>query len=242
MNTNLIKYIALVVSSVILMLTGYWYVNSQNEQWAKNFQNLNSELKSQRLKDSTLLYESNNLVNISLKDFIKMKSADTTIRQLQKLVESYKKDLDRSNNALVTLLKSKSFVQTVTETEIVVDTFNQYPTYKTKIDKNGWIQGTIIATKDSFTTDLLVKNEYEMYIGYKKPGFFKKPELVTELKNKNPYSEVNALKTFQKTDLKSVNRLGLGVHIGYGIHSYQGLIRASPIIGIGLNYNIISIK
>lgn len=150
-----------------------------------------------------------------IKDFLKMKSQDSTILKLQKLVKE-----KNPQSALI--------INTITELH---DTIQIYKT-DTSIDFNfvdSWInlRGEI---KDSLIFDLLVKNEYN--IVYKK-GY-------AELTNLNPYSSTSSFRVYERVERKKSFGIGanLGLFCGYD------MINKSPVIGIGigigLNYDFIS--
>lgn len=54
----------------------------------------------------------------------------------------------------------------------------------------------------------------------------------------NPYVTITNIQSL-KLDLPRVKRFGIGVFGGYGLNLLGGTIKAQPLIGVGLSYNII---
>lgn len=100
-----------------------------------------------------------------------------------------------------------------------------------------WSETGTITNKGYLESDSLTFiSEPSITVGYRKRTFktlLKKPELVVTYSDKNPYTKVKALQNVVIED--KPKRFGVGLHIGYGVTT-SGL---SPVISIGINYNLI---
>jgi len=128
---------------------------------------------------------------------------------------------------IVTIIKTQTKFKTTTPTiirETVTDTV-----YLSHINLEDWVTATVEARKDSTTIDLQIKNEYSVQIGREK-HFFKKDKLYAEVKNKNPFTEVETVKTY---DIHYPKRplIHLGVFLGVST-DLKGNI--SPALGVGM--------
>lgn len=101
--------------------------------------------------------------------------------------------------------------------------------------KGRWISifGNIKGDKLDYT---LTAYDSISFILHRKPtGLFRPRELVIEGLSHSPYTQITGLSAVKIGDERR-KPFGIGVFVGYGASS-QGL---GPIVGIGLNYNIIS--
>ena len=64
--------------------------------------------------------------------------------------------------------------------------------------------------------------------------FKRSPRPLVSVTSKNPYTNITGMKNLV-IERSNTSKFGLGVHVGYGITN-NGL---SPVVGVGLNYNII---
>jgi len=171
--------------------------------------------------------------------FLRMKTQDSTVAWLQGFMKEYKGKL---NTAIVYSNSTTSLGSSVTSF-LAPDTIKRdsliylYPKYKTAWE-NKWESGKIEATKDSIFRSIKIKNEYEISIGKLSNGWFKKKEYEVLVRNLNPNTEIQELRSFQVKE--KPKRIGLGVHAGYGIDLVS--FRPAPYIGIGIGYNILGIK
>lgn len=162
----------------------------------------------------------------NVKDFLKIKSSDSIILDLQKTVKQYKKKL-----------KEKGSVTNFT-TETLYDTI--YTTKDTLVDKNFRYSDTIhnnyifsvFGIKDGLTHySLKVKNSYSVIIGQESQGWFKRPKPFVEIINKNPYSETKSLRTYEVA-LPRIKKFVVGPGVNIGIDG-----KVTP--GVNLTYGII---
>lgn len=194
------------------------------------------------LQDSVRMYkkEGKNVSTTSVietsksSDFTKLKIKDEEIKKLQNLVKKYEKKLKSGGS--VTQFKTITDTKIVTKTITKYDTIRGeiYPIYEGNINKDGWITGNIIATKDSIDANLKVKNEYSVIIGRESQGLFKPKKPFVEIINENPYTLTPNVKTYNV--IIPNPKFGIGPFVGYGINSE---LKPGVFIGIGINYNLI---
>lgn len=103
--------------------------------------------------------------------------------------------------------------------------------------KNKWYNGRIIAKRDSTNLDIKIENSYTIVIGQEGKWYKKKTPFV-EVTNENPYTKTKTLRTYQVDNKIKPKRIGIGIIGGYG---FSIGIKLSPIIGIGLSYNLINL-
>jgi len=128
---------------------------------------------------------------------------------------------------IVTIIKTQTKFKTTAPTiikETVTDTV-----YLSDINVQDWITGTVETRKDSTTIDLQIKNEYSVQIGREKQ-FLRKPKLYAEVTNKNPFTEIETVKTYDINYLRRPS-IQLGAFLGVSTN-LKGNI--SPAIGVGI--------
>lgn len=226
---------------VIVALTYLWR-SSVNE--AQNKENL------EIAKDDTLHKIRNSLgqevAHIALlqstntKDFVNLKSKDSTILTLQAEVKKAKKQIGTSGSItdLYTTTKGKFTGKTdsikVHDTVKVGNISYLYPEYKAHIVKDKWISANIISNKDSTTFEPIIFNQFSILIS----GNTKNP--IVQVTDLNPYTSTSALRSFQLINTLRQKSWGIGIQLGYGGQLYKGVINISPYIGIGISKNFLS--
>ena len=180
-----------------------------------------------------------NLKTDRTEDFLKLETNDETIQKLQNLVKEYKGQLAVAITSSSNTTSSGNTVTTVFETDTIwIDSIaHVYPTYSTAWE-NKWEIGSIIAKRDSISRNIKVRNEFELTIGDASNGWFKKRVSIASIKNMNPNTTVEELRSFSIEH--KPKRLGLGVSFGYGINLQT--FKPSPYLGVGLNYTLWQIK
>ena len=119
------------------------------------------------------------------------------------------------------------------DTILVDSTVTVFPRYTFDVDLNGWVKVKGSADKDTTMFNLDIRNEYEVVIGSKRKGLFKR----------EPYADIAALNPYTKAETRTFSvsapppkRFGVGVNGGIVLGA-DGKIR--PAIGVGVNYNLI---
>lgn len=239
-HKRIIVEIVLVLLVIILSVM-YFNKNSDYKEQLSLNSTATAELVKWKDKDSLNNAKIEVLTTQNTKDFLAFRSLDSSIAKLQSDVKEMSKYLKKQGS--VTNLSTTTTVDITNPTEVIENPEEpQSPTYKSNIslkDKDGkeWIYGESIAKRDSTSLFLKVKNDYTLTVGLEPQGFLGlgKPKPFAQVKNLNPWSEVNELRTYQ-VSLPPPKRFGVGVIVGYGLGNNGQL---SPIIGVGMSYNLI---
>lgn len=187
-----------------------------------------------------------------IKDFLKIKSQDSTIKRLQEEVSRNKSRLGESGSVTVfsTSTKSSTTVKTgsVSGKDTILvqvpgkpDTLKIYPEYKSSVVLGKWIDAQIKSNKDSTSLNLKVENEYTVVIGTEKVkgtgflGIGSKHKAFSEVTNLNPYSSTQTLRTYSVLKTDKPKRISLGIQGGYSPFNNR------VYIGVGIQYNLINL-
>jgi len=149
------------------------------------------------------------------KDFVKLKTKDEEIIQLQQRVKEYQKKLSKPGSS-VTNTKTETQIDTTIKTEpepvIIVRSDTAYPVYKSSL-KNKWVDISIRADVDSTDFKLKTYDEYSTIVGYDK----KKKKWFTDVISSSPYTSVKTTRTFQ-TKLPKPKKWAIGAVAAYGVN------------------------
>ncbi|AGC39517.1 hypothetical protein JSO53_04220 [Riemerella anatipestifer] len=72
-----------------------------------------------------------------------------------------------------------------------------------------------------------------------KKWLFGKTNHYIDIWSDDPRVQINGLKSYRIRG-QPLPRWGLGVHAGYGISLNNGILQTTPVIGLGINYNLIN--
>jgi len=202
----------------------------------KRIKNYNSEIKKWKDKDSVNHTKTKIIESQKIKYFLELKSKDSMITKLQKVVKNYKNKISKKGN--VTLFSSNSKINNKSKTNITIkdtiiknDTVYLYPEYKSDFNLKNWVIGNTISNKDTTEINLKIKNEYSVIIGNERKNIFSKNKPFVEIINYNPYTDIKNVKTY-KVSTPRTKRIGIGPYVGIGLDGKYS-------IGIGVQYNII---
>lgn len=167
------------------------------------------------------------------KIFTQLKSSDSSINALQKVVKDYQDKLKPGGSVTNFITQNKITTGDSTTISKLDSVLNgnkviYYPTY-TSAKKDQWIDYKIIANKDSIKFNLVMQNDYSVVIGRKSGQDF------VDIINRSPYSTTKSVRTYQ-VQMPKPKRFGVGVHVGYGLGTN---FEFTPVISAGLNYNVI---
>lgn len=170
------------------------------------------------------------------KDLLKMQTQDSTIMKLQSVVKDYKGKLATATVIINSTGDVGSTATTITKHDTVTVNGVEYiyGTYESEWDEE-WSSGKIVATKDSISRNFLVKNEYEITQGWERQGFLKGKSPVVKIKNLNPNTSTEELRSFTVTEKKKPFALSAGAV--YGIDILH--LRPTIVVGVGVTYSII---
>jgi len=166
------------------------------------------------------------------KDLLKIKTNDSTVIHLQKVVKDYKGKL-ASATVLGTSTNDAGSSSTTTDYDTIYTDTGSYisPVYKSNWDEE-WSVGKIVATKDSISRQIKIKNDFEMTIGKERQGFLKKKKSVVTIKNLNPNTVTTELRTFNIQPHK--NKISFGIGAAYGLD----IVGFKPTLVIGVTAHI----
>ena len=173
----------------------------------------------------------------TVKDFLKMKSNDSSIIALQLIAKGYKGKLYSATHLVNQTIESATTATTVGtagDTVTVDSIVYVYKIYTTKWDEQ-WSVGSITATKDSISRDIKIKNEFDITVGRESLGWFKGHEVVVSIKNKNPNTVTKELRTFRVKDNKKIS---VGLQLGVGLMQNGGL---GVYGGLGVQYKVMQL-
>lgn len=175
------------------------------------------------------------------KMFLKMKTQDSTIIRLQKMVKDYEGDVSVATflgNTTSSSGGSATIIKYIKHDTVIKDSIVYlYPQYETTW-ANKWEQGYILAKKDSIFRDIKIRNEFEITVGDAKNGWFKKKTNEVIVKNLNPNTITTELRTFELKQTDKKFYISLQGGYGIGLRNFQ----PTPYVGIGVSYNLIGIK
>ena len=215
-------------------------------QWSKRLEIQNSYNASQ---DTIKFYKNKDGENVAritvlsferVQDFIRMRTKDDTIRQLQDLVAKYKKQLNNGGSA--TIIQTVTNYDTTYVSNIHLDTI-YFPT-ATLLDsvRNRWISSRFGFVNGNTTFSISIDNAYSVVIGEENRGLFKKSKAFVEVTNHNPYTKTKVLRTYQVSEKKQTH---WGIGPNFSVSAIPVLIGGNvslqflPTVGIGIQYNFI---
>lgn len=250
------KVVSIIIIVILILLNIRSCKNTQDNKkdYVSTINALQDTMISYRNKDGIQIAKISLIETQSARQFLEIQSKDIEIVKLQGEVKENKKRLGKQGS--VTIIGNSTQLNTIDTTRITSkdtiiknDTVFVYPEYSSVIrkglrkDSSYWILASVKANKDSTSLDVKVENSYIIILGSEKRKGFKnlfKPKVAfAEVKNENPYTSTNSIRSYQIKAPKP-KRLGIGFNIGYGLtfdKNYTPIFR--PYIGIGLQYNII---
>lgn len=234
------QYIPVILTIIILFLLLIFKDCKNNKLKTSN--NLLTELNDNLIikinKDKSKTAIINTFKTDNVKLFLKIKSKDSVIIALQKALQE-NKNLVKNNGSITIINTSTKYDGTSTSSISILpvingDSLKIYPTYTSFNKDTTWIKYKIIANKDSINLNIKMKDKFTLILGEKRIGIFKK-QLITKLDSKNPFTDIDALRSIEVKDNRKNNFIGIGIQAGYGITT-KGL---SPYLGIGVNFKIL---
>lgn len=162
-------------------------------------------------------------------NFIKIKTANEEIKELQELVSKNKK------------AKTATIVKTITKVDTVFAIRDLNSNYWEK-DLRGygkWVTGKITLLKKdtlnkAFDLGVNLKIFDELNIIHKKD---KDGKMFVEVTNSNPFSEVKSLRSYYQIENYRKKRFSIGPNLSYGFNS-DG--KSSIFLGLGVQYGLIN--
>jgi hypothetical protein len=149
------------------------------------------------------------------KDFLKMKSQDRSIIELQKLVKEYKNKIKDGGGASII--------------HVITTKYDTIPIlYKDSLiifqDSTKWINLKGEIKNNSLAYSLKVRNEFNIIYGKEKRKEY------AEITSKNPHTTTEVFRVYQKQKKQIISGgINIGIGTGYDMWHQQ------PYIGIGIN-------
>jgi hypothetical protein len=226
------KYLISLVLVGALFIFFYKYHLDEEKESLELIESMQDTLKTWRDKNNTQHAKIRALQTSSYKSFLSFKSKDSIIQKLQKEVGIYKNKL--KNKGSVTIFKSSQNLDLKTKTKSSFDDNNR-AIYESDFNLDNWAFGSIISKFDSTDIQLTIHNEYSVIIGEESRGLFKDPLLYVEVHNKNPYSLLEYVRTYEVKAPEEKN-FGLGLSLTAGVNEKMNFC---VVLGLSLHYSLI---
>lgn len=243
---SLFSFIRRFAGIAIIVILATLYFNNRRELIEKSnlYDATQAQLETWIDKDGVNRAKIQSLETSNTKEFLKLATKDDAILELQASVKDMKRYLKKQGS--VTNISTETDITTSAETEVIPNKIEpNFPIYKSNFNLLGnkgesWVFGKSIASKDSTSLDLKIKNKYSLTLGLEPTGFLGlgKGKPFADVKNFNPYSTTESLRTYQVSVPKS-KRLGLGVTAAYGIGPN---LQTGWFVGVGGSYQLIQFK
>lgn len=252
MNSKLINFI---LSGVVMFL--FFLLLSQKCEGDRTATSL-SDLQA-ALNDTITYYtnkDGEKVARISVletgkvKDFLAVKTKDSTIKKLQSIVSKYEKQIKRNGSATIVGTESNYEEQVKTDVPIIFGKediatgdislpdntrYISLPYTFSNIDTT-WIKLTFKIDEKFTSWTVKTKDELSLVIGEEKQGLFKKRKPFADVTNSNPFTETKNLRTYRVQGLPPKQwHIGPGAFYGMGAD-----LKTQFFIGIGLMYTPIN--
>lgn len=212
----------IVILIIIFLLSNMIHQCSKRQQTIDNYSSISDSLEHYKNKHGEDVARIGVIESERNKDFLKLKSNDSTIKVLQQLVKDNKNKIKDGGSATI-----------ITTTTTIKDTISVYIKGDTTYfeDNNEWIEliGQIIG--DSLQYHLMVNNPFTMVVG-KEDG-----KEYVEFTCLNPYTSTKTLRTYTNTTKKRHVKFGLNIGLNAGWDILHGTFYTGPGGGIGLIIN-----
>ena len=221
----------LIAALILILIISIQTCRNKSTQYLALEGAVNDSIMQYRNRNGELVDQIISVETNKISDFLKIKMQDSTIKELQELVNMNKKSLKPGSNATIvkTIIKIDTLVDTRTEFDTVYnnDTVKLYPVYDFNLNDE-WINVHGQTRISGAILDISIKSDYNVV--HKKY----KGNWVTEITNKNPYADTKEIKSYN-VPIKN-KKASLGLQVGVGVNSD---LKITPYAGVGINYSII---
>lgn len=223
----------IIAYSIIILLAFLLFRSCERTNTLQELQTaLNDTLTQSRNKYNQQVSTISVLQTEREKDFLKLKSKDSTVKALQKVVKDYKGKLQSATVASTETTDMGKTVTVIKHDTVYIDGKPELkPIYSTSWSER-WSEGTIEAHYDTVYRSIKTKNEFTFTHGTKR-NLFKKDVLKVEMTNLNPNTVTTELRSYQVKVPKKRFSIGLGCTYGYSLTTYK------PDAVVGLNASFI---
>ena len=225
------KNVLTIISFVLVALLTFILIKQRSEiiTHKNNLEVITQEVEIWKDKNNVSNAKIGSLESSRINDIIKLESKDEEIQKLQKELKNNRKALKTQGS--VTIFRGETKVDTVFVPEVTFDVDSIYPTYKKEFWLANWVNTNIVANKDSISFELKIRNEYSVIVGTESQGLLKKKRPFALVKNFNPYSTLEEVRSYQ-VKIPKKKRLFIGPFVGYN---------GQLTYGIGIGYGLIKL-
>lgn len=197
----------------------------------KIYQNLNDSITFYKDKLGRTHAEYSILKGEKIDLLTNIKTKDSTIIELQKLVKNNKSNLNNGGDAIIV-----HTVDTITKTTLtsIIPLKDSCDVEYITSFKDKWLDYKIQAKRDTTLLKLELINQYSVIIGSKRDKWYHKKQAFVDVVNDNPYDKIKTVRAYQVEDKTKNQKIIIGLQAGYGI-TIKGL---SPYVGIGITYKL----
>jgi hypothetical protein len=169
------------------------------------------------------------------KDFLDLKSKDSTIIKLQGIVKENRRLLKKQGS--VSVINSETKVKDSTKTTVIRDTVTKSDVYTSNITKK-WYEIKTVARKDSTFHEFKTFSKLSLTIGLESQGLFKKPIPYGVANDENPFTDIKEMRIYQVSFPKRKS-FSLAPSINVGV-DFTGVIYTT--FGVSLQLEKLAIK
>jgi len=241
---KIIRYIGIVsLLLLVFIAVSYYFDNrakgriiTEKEQLETT---LNETIKYYTDQDGKQVARIGVLESSKLDYLYQLKSKDSTVLKLQRVVKLYEDVLDEIG-ASATVFTSETVVSGSSDKTEVVGEIGD-PIYKNSFNFDEWVYGSSIATKNGTDYNIRIKNEYSLVLGYDKQGFLGlgKPKPFADITSYNPHSTVKTIRSYRVTEPIKQLEFSFGPQTGVGLTSN---LKPTGYIGFGVTMTLFKIK
>lgn len=229
--------ITVVGSALVVAILLMWGCNEHRKRVEQDvlMEAASDTLNQFRTKNGELITSIKEFSTASEKDFLNLKTQDSTIKWLQREVKQYKGKLQAATVASTTTTdKGTTVTITKTDTVLIEGKPQVKPVYETAWNDQ-WSAGVIEAHWDSIHRNIKTKNEFTFTHGYKRK-WFKKDVLTVEMKNLNPNTVTTELRSYSVAVPKKRFSIGLGAAYGFDM---LHLGQTTVVVGVTGSFTLI---
>lgn len=217
------KYLPILVLIFILLFTIKTCVSVKN--------NLNQKINTYEVLNDTLsIYKNRDNLNVSKIEVLETSNTKlfTDIKNLQGINKELQDLVKKTKSKTAIITKTEIIYDTIEKTTsvITIDTINYIKLPYSKQFNSKWINLYFDIYKDSTKVGIKIKDDLNISIHDEKTKWYKKPTLVAEVTNLNPYSTTKNLKVYNLNNnlKKHTFAISPGITYGYDIKGNTYLI------------------
>lgn len=229
------KYDRLIIYPLAIILAFLLFKSCDRQTTLQDLNNAaNDTLLQTRNKLGQQITSISVLTSEREKDFLKLRTQDSSISKLQKTVKDYRGKLTAATIASTQTTDSGKTVTVIkTDTVYKDGKIELKPVYSTAWNET-WSVGIIEARYDSIHRSIKTRNEFTFTHGYKR-NLFKKDVLKVEMTNLNPHTVTTELRSYSAKIPKKRFNIGLGVSCGYSLTTFKW----DAILGVNCSFSLI---